>query len=145
MPPKKSKLANATKIPAKTTARAPWRVSLAPTIDVYLAALPPAHRAALSALRRVIRSAAPQATELISYRIPTFKHLGPLVAFSASPNHCALHLLSPALVRARAAELASYEAGTATIRFSTGKPLPAKLVEKLVKARVAENERRANG
>jgi uncharacterized protein YdhG (YjbR/CyaY superfamily) len=137
--------ANTAKKTAPQAAHAPWRASLAPTIDAYLAALPPAVRAALSSLRGTIRAAAPRATELISYRIPTFKHCGPLVAFSASPKHCALHLMSPALVRSLAAELAGYDVGTATIRFSTEKPLPATLVTKLVKARIAENESRING
>jgi uncharacterized protein YdhG (YjbR/CyaY superfamily) len=115
----------------------------APTIDAYLAALPPAERAALSTLRKTIRAAAPRATETISYRIPTFEHCGPLVAFSASTNHCALHLMSPALMRSLAGELAAYEVGTATIRFGADAPLPAALVKKLVRARIAENEQRA--
>jgi uncharacterized protein YdhG (YjbR/CyaY superfamily) len=126
-------------------ARAPWRATLAPTVDAYLAALPPAPRAALGTLRERIRAAAPRASERISYRIPTFEHCGPLVAFSASPEHCALHLMSPALARAHAAELSTYEVGTATIRFPTHAPLPARLVTKLVKARIAENESRAKG
>lgn len=135
--------------PAKTSRRptrqlAPWKSApLAPTVDAYVAALPPAPRAALSALRKAIRAAAPQATELISYRVPTFKHLGPLVAFSASANHCALHMMSPALTRSLAAELAAYEVGTSTIRFAADEPLPASLVKKLVRARIAENEKRA--
>lgn len=130
---------------ATTKAAHFWRgtPAIAPTIDAYLAALPPAPRAALSALRKTIRSAAPRATELISYRVPTFEHCGGLVAFSAAPNHCALHLMSPALMRSLATELAGYEVGTATIRFTTDKPLPASLVRKLVKARIAENETRA--
>jgi len=128
-----------------TKRAAPWRASLAPTIDAYLAALPPSERATLSTLRKAIRAAAPLATEVISYRIPTFKHCGPLVAFSASPVHCALHLMSPALVRSLAAELAAYEVGTATIRFAPDEPLPASLVKKLVRARIAENEARAKG
>lgn len=132
------------KAPQKAPA-APWRAFLAPTVDAYLAALPTAERAALSALRKTIRAAAPRATERISYRMPTFEHGGPLVAFSASPKHCALHVMSPALVRALGEELAGYEVGTATIRFPPGEPLPAKLVTKLVKARVTENERRRRG
>ena len=118
---------------------APWRASLARDVEGYLALLPAPERRALTALRKTIRAAAPLATETISYRIPTFVHAGPLVAFSAAPSHCALHLMSPAL----AAELAPYDVGTATIRFAAGRPLPARLIAKLVKARIAENERRA--
>lgn len=130
---------------APRKAAAPWRASLAPTVDAYLAALPAPERAALTALRKTIRAAAPRATEKIAYRVPTFEHLGPLVAFSAAPNHCALHLMSPALARALADDLGGYAVGTATIRFTPGEPLPASLVTKLVKARVAENERRRQG
>jgi uncharacterized protein YdhG (YjbR/CyaY superfamily) len=121
---------------------APWRAGLAPDVDAYLAALPVPVRRALSTLRKTIRAAAPLSTELISYRVPTFKHHGALVAFSASPKHCALHVMSPTLMRSLSAELAKYDVGTATIRFTPEKPLPASLIAKLVKARIAENEQR---
>lgn len=117
----------------------------AASVDAYLAALPPAERAALTTLRKVIQAAAPKATEVISYQVPTFKHCGALVAFSASPKHCALHLMSPPLMRSLAAELAAYDVGTATIRFTVDEPLPASLVKKLVRARIAENEAREKG
>jgi uncharacterized protein YdhG (YjbR/CyaY superfamily) len=121
---------------------APWRATLAKSIDDYLALLPPAERAVLSALRKVIHKAAPQASELISYRVPTFKQDGMLVAFSASPTHCALHVMSPPLMKALEAQLEGYDVSAATIRFTTAAPLPAELVTTLVQARLAENQRR---
>lgn len=137
--PARAKPATPTKQPRRKA------VPPVPTVDAYLAALPPGPRAALTKLRAAIRAAAPRATEAISYRVPTFVHQGPLVAFSASAQHCALHLMSPALVRSLGDELAPYEIGTATIRFAPGEPLPPTLVKKLVRARIAENEKRARG
>jgi uncharacterized protein YdhG (YjbR/CyaY superfamily) len=114
-------------------------------VDQYLASIPEEMRAALEKLRKTIKSAAPKATETISYRIPTFKHEGPLVAFSAARNHCAFHLMSPSLMEARKDELKAYDTTTATIRFTADKPLPAELVKDLVRARIAENEGREAG
>lgn len=111
-------------------------------IDDYLTAVPEKSRATLEKLRKTIKAAAPKATEAISYRIPTFKYHGPLVAFAAFPNHCGFYVMSPAVMEAHKEELEAYETSKGTIRFPAGKPLPAALVKKLVKARIAENEAR---
>jgi uncharacterized protein YdhG (YjbR/CyaY superfamily) len=111
-------------------------------IDDYLAAVPDEARATLEKLRKTIRAAAPKATETISYRIPTFKYHGPLVAFAAFPNHCSFFPMSPSVMEAHKDELKPYETSKGTIRFPAHKPLPAALVKKLVKARIAENEAR---
>jgi uncharacterized protein YdhG (YjbR/CyaY superfamily) len=109
--------------------------------DDYLAAVPEPARTTLEKLRRTIRAAAPEATETISYRLPTFKYKGrPLVALGASKDHCAFYLMSyvpPDLE----AELERYDTGKGTIRFPADKPLPAALVRKVVKARIAQVER----
>jgi uncharacterized protein YdhG (YjbR/CyaY superfamily) len=68
---------------------------------------------------------------------------GPLVGFSASKNHCSLHLMSPPLMLAHKEELKTFDTTTATIHFPTDGPLPALLITKLVKERIAENEKRA--
>ncbi len=115
---------------------------LAKDIDDYLAAVSPDQRAALEKLRQTIRAAAPQATEAISYGMPAFKHQGALVYFAAFKNHCSFFPGSPALIRAYQRELASYETAKGTIQFTPAKPLPAALVRKIVKARLAENEAR---
>ena len=111
-------------------------------IDEYLAGLPEEHRAALEDLRKKIRAAAPRATEAINYGLPTFKQNGGLVAFSATENHCSLHLMSPAVAKAYQEILRPYSTTTATVHFDTDQPLPAALVTKLVKARIVENEKR---
>ncbi len=114
----------------------------AQTVDDYLAALPKDARAALARLRKVIKAAAPQATEGISYQIPAYKQHGLLVGFAALKDHCTFHIMSPAVLRAHATMLKGYALNKASIRFPADKPLPAALVKKLVKARIAENTAR---
>jgi uncharacterized protein YdhG (YjbR/CyaY superfamily) len=108
------------------------------TIDDYLAPLSPDQRAALESLRRAIQTAAPKAEECISYQIPAFRLDGKLlVAFGAAAKHCAFY---PGAfpVAAHKNDLKSYDTSKGTIRFQADRPLPATLVRKLVKARIAE-------
>jgi len=109
------------------------------TIDEYLAALSADQRAALEKLRKTIRAAAPEAEECISYQLPAFRQNGMLVAFGATANHCAFYPMSSNTVAAHQEELRNYDTSKGTIRFPADKPLPAALVRKLVKARIAEN------
>ena len=116
------------------------------TIDEYLAALSPDKRAALQKLRKIIWAAAPKAEERISYQLAAFRLDGRmLVAFGATENHCAFYLMSSSTVAADKAELEKYDTSKGTIRFQPDKPLPAALVRKLVKARIAENAGRRVG
>ena len=62
-----------------------------------------------------------------------------LVEFVLPANHCALYPMSSSLVEAHKDELKDYDTSKGTIRFQPDKPLPAALVRKLVKARIAEN------
>ena len=108
------------------------------TIDEYLRPLPAKQRATLQKLRRAIKSAVPKAAECISYQIPTFKLDGRmLVSFGAWTNHCAFY---PGAypIEAHKHELEAYDISKGTIRFAIDRPLPAMLVRKLVKARIAE-------
>ena len=118
------------------------RTPRAETVDGYLATLPEDARVALANLRKTIKAAAPKATEVISYQIPTFKHQGMLVAFAAFEGHCGFYVMSPNVLQNHAAELKEYELNKASIRFPVSKPLPTTLVTKLVKARIEENEAR---
>ncbi len=120
----------------------------AESIDGYLSALPEEVRAALEKLRKIIKAAAPDTTEVISYRIPVFKYQGrPLVGFGAAKNYCSFFTMSssmiPKLARMRARELKGHDVSGATIHFTPDKPLPAALVKRLVKERIAENQKRA--
>jgi len=110
----------------------------AASIDEYLAPLAPGQRAALEKLRRDIRAAAPGAEECISYQIPAFRLDGKLlVAFGAAAKHCAFY---PGAfpIEALASDLAAYDTSKGTIRFPEDEPLPAALVRKIVRARIAE-------
>lgn len=131
----------------RTAATKPSKRSApAETVDGYLAAAPEDARAALAKLRKTIKAAAPKATEVISYQIPAYKHHGLLVGFAAMKGHCTFHIMSTDVTRAHASELKGYKLGKASIRFAPDKPIPAALVTKLVKARIAENEsRRGSG
>lgn len=113
----------------------------AQTVDDYLAALPDDARATLEKLRKVIKAAAPKATEVISYQMPMYKHHGMLVGFAAFKDHCSFFPGAKPIATHKD-ELKAYETSKGTIRFPIGKPLPAALVKKLVKTRVAENEKR---
>lgn len=115
----------------------------APKSDVekYLAALPGETRATLEKLRKTIKSAAPKADEVISYRVPTFKYRGrPLVAYAAFKDHCSFLVMSSTVLKAHKDDVKGYHTATGTIRFPIRGSLPAALVKKLVKARIAENE-----
>jgi uncharacterized protein YdhG (YjbR/CyaY superfamily) len=127
---------------ATTTKRRPRSSAYggATTIDQYLARVEPEQRAALEMLRRTIRQAAPKAEEVITYGIPAFKQDGFLIGFAASAKHCSLHPMNNHTVADFAKELESYSTSTGTIRFTPDKPLPAALVAKIVKARIAENK-----
>jgi len=112
-------------------------------IDEYLAGVPEPARTTLSKIRAAIRSAVPrEATEAISYRMPTFKYKGALMAFGAFKNHCSLFPMSMAVIAEFKNELKGFPTSKGTIHFPLDKPLPAALVKKMVKARVAQNEER---
>jgi len=113
------------------------------TVDAYLAALPPAQRAALQKLRVQIKAAAPGAVEYIGYGLAGFKFEGrPLLYFGAATHHCALY---GALDAARFADkLKGFKQSKGTIQFTPDRPIPAAVVKALVKARIEANrERRA--
>lgn len=112
-------------------------------VDEYLAGVPKEARATLEKLRKTIKAAAPMASEVISYQMPMYKHHGMVVGFAAFKNHCSLFPGS-AVMDAHKEELKRYDTSKGTIRFPAGKPLPAALVKKLVKARIEENEARAS-
>jgi uncharacterized protein YdhG (YjbR/CyaY superfamily) len=114
-------------------------------VDEYLARIPEPARSTLGKIRATIRSAAPaEATETISYGIPAFKYKGVLVWFAAFSDHCSL-FPTGAVIEAFKNELTSYSTSKGTIQFPTDKPLPAALVKKMVKARVAQVENKKRG
>jgi uncharacterized protein YdhG (YjbR/CyaY superfamily) len=116
------------------------REPLGRDVDEYLAAVPEPARSNLAQLRKDIKAAAPNATEVISYQIPTFRYHGPLAAFAAFKNHCSLYVISTSIMEALKDELKPYTKAKTTIRFPIDEPLPAALVTKIVHMRMKENE-----
>ena len=107
-------------------------------VDEYLAGVPQPARNTLNKVRMAIRSAVPsEATETISYGIPAFKHKGVLVWFAAFSNHCSF-FPTASVIEAFRNELQGFSTSKGTIQFPTDKPLPAALVKKMVKMRVAQ-------
>ena len=114
----------------------------AKNVDEYLQLLPEEVRNMLEKLRQAIKAAAPEAEEIISYQIPTYKYKGPLVHFAAFKDHCSLTVVSENILKIFAKELQPYKVSGRTIHFTSDKPLHATLVQKIVKTRIKENEER---
>jgi uncharacterized protein YdhG (YjbR/CyaY superfamily) len=142
-PKKAAKKAAPERAPAKTPASRGMGAGAASSVEAYLARLPEAQREALERLRRQVKAAAPKATEAIRYGMPTFVHEGSLVHMAAFRDHCSFFPGSGDVTRALKSHLAGFETAKGTIRFTPEKPLPAALVKRIVKLRVAENEARA--
>jgi uncharacterized protein YdhG (YjbR/CyaY superfamily) len=127
---------------AKTAKRKPVAKSggAPKSINKYLAHVPQPGRTTLNKIRAAILSAAPAGTEeIISYGIPAFRYKGVLVWFAAFADHCSL-FPTAAVIEAFKKELKPYVISKGTIQFPLNKPLPATLVKKMVKMRVAQVE-----
>jgi uncharacterized protein YdhG (YjbR/CyaY superfamily) len=108
-------------------------------IDEYLGTVNPERRAALEKLRRTILTILPNAEECISYSMPAFRFEGHVVAgFLATKAGCSYFPFSGTTLATLAEELARYETTKSALHFDAKRPLPAKLVKKLLKTRVAE-------
>ena len=109
------------------------------TIDEYLAAVKGERRAALEKLRKTIRAIVPKAEECISYNLPAFRLDGRVVAgFAATAKGCSYFPFSGSTLRTLARDVKSYDQTKGSLHFDPAKPLPATLVRKLIKARIAE-------
>jgi uncharacterized protein YdhG (YjbR/CyaY superfamily) len=107
------------------------------TIDSYIKIFPPKTQKALRELRRTIKAAAPDAQETINYAIPTFTLNGNLVHFAAFDRHIGFYP-TPSGIVAFKKELSVYEGAKGSVKFPLDKPMPLKLVSRIVKFRVAE-------
>jgi uncharacterized protein YdhG (YjbR/CyaY superfamily) len=112
------------------------------TVDEYLARLPEPSRGALQRVRMIVRDVIPpEATEAISYGIPTFKYNGMLMSFAAFSDHCSV-FPGAGPIEEFQKDLKNFRTAKGTIQFAPEKPLPSSLLKKLVKARMEENERK---
>ena len=119
------------------------RQSKPKSVDAYLARVPEPARSSLKKVRAAVWSVAPpETTEGISYGIPMFKYQGMLFGYAAFKNHCSLFPTSLAVMARLKNDLKSFDVSKGTIRFAVDKPPSAALIKKLVKARLAEKERK---
>ncbi len=108
-------------------------------VEAYLAKVPDPPRRALQTVRGTLRALLPEATEGMSYGIPSFKVRKKAVAgYAAFADHCSFYPMSGSVVGALEADLAGYRTSKGGVRFSLDTPLAPELIEKLVKARLAE-------
>jgi len=112
------------------------------TIDEYIAGFPNEVQQILEKIRRTIRAAAPDAQEIIKYKMPTFTLKGNLVYFAAYKKHIALYP-APEGTEKFNKKLAVYRAAKSTVRFPLDKPIPYDLIGQIVKLRVKDNLTRA--
>ncbi|MGG4146795.1 DUF1801 domain-containing protein [Paenibacillus algorifonticola] len=112
------------------------------TIDEYIAGFPQEIQELLQAMRKVIKEAAPEATEKISYQMPTFELHGNLVHFAAFKKHIGFYP-APRGIEAFKEELSVYKGAKGSVQFPLDKPLPYELISRIVAFRVAENTKKA--
>lgn len=117
-------------------------INIYETIDVYISQFPAEIQDTLNTLRKVIKEAAPDAVEKISYQMPTFALYGNLVHFAAFKNHIGFYPTASG-IEAFKAELSEYKGSKGAVQFPKDKPLPYELISKIVKFRVAENMEKA--
>ena len=107
-------------------------------IDERLAALPAAQREALQALRATIATAAPEAEETISYSMPAFRYHGrALVSYDAFKNHCSFFPMGSEIIERHKDEFTAFSTTKGTLHFTKDNPIPQRLVELIVRERMA--------
>ena len=112
------------------------------SIDEYIATFPQDIQNILQELRATIKAAAPDSEEKISYQMPTFFMNGNLVHFAAFKKHIGFYP-TPSGIEAFQKELSAYEGAKGSVQFPLDKPMPLKLITRIVKFRVAENLKKA--
>lgn len=110
------------------------------TAAEYIAMMPQPHRRTLQAMRKSIHAAAPGLNDSLYYSMPAVKLRKALVCYAAFTNHCSFFVMSRRVMADHADELKGYDVIPAGIRVPPDKPLPAKLIRSLVKARIIEIE-----
>lgn len=116
----------------KTTQAAPQ------TINEYIAGFPADVQDVLQKIRKTIHEAAPDATEKISYQMPTFYLKGNLVHFAAFKEHIGFYPVPTGIEKFKK-ELSVYKQGKGSVQFPLDQPMPYELITKIVKFRVKEN------
>lgn len=113
-----------------------------PDIDAYIGKAPKEHQKLLKELRVIIFKEAPDAEEVLNYKIPAYKYKGMLAYMAAHKNHVGLYAMPTSVVKYKT-QLKGYATSKATIQFPLGEKIPTKLIADIIKFRVAENEKKA--
>jgi uncharacterized protein YdhG (YjbR/CyaY superfamily) len=108
--------------------------------DEYIAQQPATFRPTLEALRRIILTTVPQATESISYQLPCYKYHYMLVGIGANKKYCSFYTMSPGLVKSMKEDLKDVRVSGSTLHFVPGEPLPVELIKKILAERMIQNE-----
>ncbi len=108
------------------------------TIDEYIAQCPPDVQPVLQEIRRVIREAAPEAEERISYGMPGFYQKGNLVWFGCHPHHIGFYPTGEGIEHFKD-ELSGYKTSKGAAQLPLDQPIPYELIGRIVKFRLAEN------
>jgi len=108
-------------------------------VDDYIALQPDPTRTKLEELRKIIRDAAPEAKEVISYKMPAYQFHGMLVGFAGYKKHCGFYPWNGHTVADFAEELKGYKTSSGAIQFPLDQPLPTALIQKIIAKRIDEN------
>jgi uncharacterized protein YdhG (YjbR/CyaY superfamily) len=112
------------------------------TTDEYIKQFSPEVQELLTKVRNVIKEAVPEATEKISYQMPTFYLHENLVHFAVNKHHIGLYP-TPSGVEAFKDQLTSYKTSKAAIQFPIEQPLPFELISEIAKYRASESRAKA--
>ena len=112
------------------------------TVDSYISTFPPETQELLKLLRNTIKNAAPDAIEVISYRMPAFKYKGMLAYFAVHQRHIGFYPMTAPIANFKN-ELVGFKTSKGTVQFPLDKDLPIELIERMIKFQVHRNEEKA--
>ncbi len=112
-------------------------------IDAYIAGLEPPFREAITHLREVVRAAAPEAEEVITYAMPGIALNGPLVSYFAFKKHCSFFPMGNSVFVGMADQIAPWRTSKGTMQFPPDQLPPDDLIRRMVEARRTENAEKA--
>jgi uncharacterized protein YdhG (YjbR/CyaY superfamily) len=113
------------------------------TVNDYISLFPEDKQRAMEHLRQLIKTIIPQAEECISYQIPMYKYHGMLVGFAAYAHHCSFTAANAHTLETFRADLKGFKFSPSTVQFTPENPLPDALIERIVRAKIKENEEKA--
>jgi uncharacterized protein YdhG (YjbR/CyaY superfamily) len=110
----------------------------AKTVDAYINSAPKENQSMLKEIRAIIKSAAPNALEKISYGMPYYDYKGRLAYFKLGKGYLGVYI-PPPVIQQHKAELKDYAVTNSTLHFLFGKKLPAALIKRIIKAKIKHN------